>query len=125
MAALFPHRARRAAADSGYLTADEAAAYVGFRSTNALRMAVSRKQLAPTARRGRTLLFTRADLDRQVLAGTISVRPRPSPSHDAEETLIVECDLAAIDTARTHWPFLRDRRVDAYSDLTKRFIDDE
>jgi N-carbamoylputrescine amidase len=46
-------------------------------------------------------------------------------SHEAEETLIVECDLAAIDTARTHWPFLRDRRVDAYSDLTKRFIDDE
>lgn len=46
-------------------------------------------------------------------------------SHEAEETLIVECDLSSIDTARTHWPFLRDRRVDAYGDLAKRFIDDE
>lgn len=39
------------------------------------------------------------------------------------ETLIVECDLGLIETARTHWPFLRDRRIDAYGDLTKRFID--
>jgi N-carbamoylputrescine amidase len=45
--------------------------------------------------------------------------------HDVEETLIVECDLNSIDTARTHWPFLRDRRIDAYADLGKRFIDDE
>lgn len=40
-----------------------------------------------------------------------------------EETLIVECDLGMIDTARTHWPFLRDRRVEAYGEITKRFID--
>jgi len=40
-----------------------------------------------------------------------------------EETLVVECDLGMIDTARTHWPFLRDRRVDAYADIAKRFID--
>ncbi|MCA9119629.1 MAG: carbon-nitrogen hydrolase [Planctomycetaceae bacterium] len=46
-------------------------------------------------------------------------------SHDAEETLIVECDLGTLDTARTHWPFLRDRRIDAYAGLGKRFIDDE
>ncbi len=46
-------------------------------------------------------------------------------SHEDEETLIVECDLAAIDTARTHWPFLRDRRIDSYAGLAKRFIDDE
>ncbi|MCE9605734.1 MAG: carbon-nitrogen hydrolase [Planctomycetia bacterium] len=43
--------------------------------------------------------------------------------HGKEETPIVECDLALIDTARTHWPFLRDRRIDAYGDITKRFID--
>ncbi len=42
-----------------------------------------------------------------------------------EETLIVPCDLGAVDVVRTHWPFLRDRRVDAYGDLTKRFIDRE
>lgn len=39
------------------------------------------------------------------------------------ETLIANCDLGLIETARTHWPFLRDRRIDAYGDLTKRFID--
>ncbi len=43
----------------------------------------------------------------------------------AEETLIVQCDLGQVDVVRTHWPFLRDRRVDAYGDLTKRFIDRE
>jgi len=37
--------------------------------------------------------------------------------------LVVPCDLAAVETARTHWPFLRDRRVDAYGDLTRRLVD--
>ena len=40
-----------------------------------------------------------------------------------EEILIVEADLDALDTQRTHWPFFRDRRIDAYGDLQKRFID--
>ena len=44
-------------------------------------------------------------------------------SHDAEETLIVECDLGQIDAVRTHWPFLRDRRIDAYGDLVRRYLD--
>ena len=44
-------------------------------------------------------------------------------SHTEEETLLVECDLDRIDLVRTHWPFLRDRRIDAYGDLGKRFID--
>lgn len=39
------------------------------------------------------------------------------------EILVAECDLSLIETARTHWPFLRDRRIDAYGDLTRRFID--
>jgi len=43
-------------------------------------------------------------------------------SHDREETIVVECNLHQIDTQRTHWPFLRDRRIDAYSDLTKRWV---
>ncbi|MFN7621587.1 MAG: acyltransferase, partial [Acidobacteriota bacterium] len=30
---------------------------------------------------------------------------------------------AKSDVQRTHWPFLRDRRIDAYGDLTRRFID--
>ena len=45
-------------------------------------------------------------------------------SHDLEETLVVECDLSQIEVVRTHWPFLRDRRIDAYADLSKRFLDD-
>ena len=40
-----------------------------------------------------------------------------------EEILIVPVDLANVDTTRTHWPFLRDRRIDAYGNLTKRFVD--
>jgi N-carbamoylputrescine amidase len=44
-------------------------------------------------------------------------------THDTEETLLVECDLETIDAVRTHWPFLRDRRIDAYGDLTKRYRD--
>ena len=43
-------------------------------------------------------------------------------SADREEVLSVDCDLARVEFSRTHWPFLRDRRVDAYGDLTKRFI---
>jgi N-carbamoylputrescine amidase len=44
-------------------------------------------------------------------------------SHDREEIVMAECDLGLIDVARTHWPFLRDRRIDAYGDLTQRFLD--
>jgi len=42
---------------------------------------------------------------------------------DSAETIMADCDLSLIETARTHWPFLRDRRIDAYGDLTQRFID--
>ena len=44
-------------------------------------------------------------------------------SADKEETLIVPLDLKNVDTTRTHWPFLRDRRIDAYGGITKRLID--
>lgn len=37
--------------------------------------------------------------------------------------LCVDCNLAEIDVVRTHWPFLRDRRIDAYAGLTKRYLD--
>jgi len=42
---------------------------------------------------------------------------------DKPENLLVEVDLTKVDVTRTHWPFLRDRRIDAYGDLTKRFRD--
>jgi N-carbamoylputrescine amidase len=44
-------------------------------------------------------------------------------SQEAEETLVVPCELDRIDTIRQHWPFLRDRRIDAYGSLTKRYLD--
>jgi N-carbamoylputrescine amidase len=44
-------------------------------------------------------------------------------SATANETLVVPLDLAKVDDTRTHWPFLRDRRIDAYEGLTKRLID--
>jgi N-carbamoylputrescine amidase len=44
-------------------------------------------------------------------------------SVDREEIVLVDVDLAKVDVTRTHWPFLRDRRIDAYGDLTRRLID--
>jgi N-carbamoylputrescine amidase len=44
-------------------------------------------------------------------------------SVEREEVLVADCDLARVEFSRTHWPFLRDRRVDAYGDLVKRFSD--
>jgi N-carbamoylputrescine amidase len=44
-------------------------------------------------------------------------------STDKEEILLHDLDLSKVDTTRTHWPFLRDRRIDAYGNLTKRFVD--
>jgi N-carbamoylputrescine amidase len=44
-------------------------------------------------------------------------------SVNKEEILLAQVDLQRVDVTRTHWPFLRDRRIDAYGDLTKRYID--
>jgi N-carbamoylputrescine amidase len=40
-----------------------------------------------------------------------------------EEILVVPVDLAQVDATRIHWPFLRDRRIDAYGNLTRRLVD--
>jgi N-carbamoylputrescine amidase len=40
-----------------------------------------------------------------------------------EEVLTATLDLGKVDASRTHWPFLRDRRIDAYADITKRYLD--
>lgn len=44
-------------------------------------------------------------------------------THEKEEILYAECDLGLVDIVRTHWPFFRDRRIDAYGDITKRYRD--
>ncbi|WP_255696566.1 carbon-nitrogen hydrolase [Solitalea lacus] len=46
-------------------------------------------------------------------------------SHEEEEVAVVEVDLKKSDSYRTHWPFLRDRRIESYQPITKRFIDEE
>ncbi len=45
-------------------------------------------------------------------------------SVDQAETLIVDIDLKRIEEVRRNWPFLRDRRIDAYEGITKRFLDE-
>jgi N-carbamoylputrescine amidase len=45
-------------------------------------------------------------------------------SVDTPEIVTAEIDLARLDVQRTHWPFLRDRRIDAYGEITKRYIDE-
>jgi len=42
-----------------------------------------------------------------------------------ESVLLLEVDLGTADVTRTHWPFLRDRRIDAYSGITKRLLDEQ
>jgi N-carbamoylputrescine amidase len=44
-------------------------------------------------------------------------------SHDEEEILLGEIDLAQLEDTRRNWPFLRDRRIDAYAPMTERFRD--
>lgn len=45
-------------------------------------------------------------------------------SHESEEVHVVPVDLAKTDSYRTHWPFLRDRRIDSYQPITRRYIDE-
>ncbi len=45
-------------------------------------------------------------------------------SHEDEENVVVEIDTLKTDQYRTHWPFLRDRRIDSYDPITRRYIDE-
>ncbi len=45
-------------------------------------------------------------------------------SHDNEEIAVIDIDTEKSDSYRTHWPFLRDRRIDSYEPITKRYIYD-
>jgi N-carbamoylputrescine amidase len=42
---------------------------------------------------------------------------------DREEIVIGEVDLARLEEVRRNWPFLRDRRIDAYGGIVQRFLD--
>jgi N-carbamoylputrescine amidase len=58
------------------------------------------------------------------VSGTLGELLYKAP-HDAEDIAVVELDLTRSNATRMHWPFLRDRRIDAYGEITKRFIDRE
>ncbi len=45
-------------------------------------------------------------------------------AHQQEATLHATCDLSRIAFYRSHWPFLRDRRIETYTDLQKRYLDE-
>ena len=70
------------------------------------------------ALRGRALSFGAAAFSPIPSAALL-----PKPAHDAEEIVLGEVDRALIEETRRNWPFLRDRRVDAYAPITQRFID--
>jgi N-carbamoylputrescine amidase len=46
-------------------------------------------------------------------------------THDEEEVVVQELDLDKSDYYRSHWPFLRDRRIDSYQPITKRLLDED
>ena len=46
-------------------------------------------------------------------------------AHDKEEILVGEIDLHLLEDTRRNWPFLRDRRIDAYAPIVHRFLDDQ
>lgn len=46
-------------------------------------------------------------------------------SHNKEENAVVEIDTTQTDYYRTHWPFMRDRRIDSYQPITQRFVDED
>ena len=46
-------------------------------------------------------------------------------SHDKEEVAVIDIDTEKSDSYRTHWPFLRDRRIDSYEPITKRYLDED
>ena len=56
------------------------------------------------------------------VAGTSGQILAKAPVNE-EQIMLVPIELDKVDVTRTHWPFLRDRRIDAYGDLTKRYID--
>jgi N-carbamoylputrescine amidase len=46
-------------------------------------------------------------------------------SRSDEATIVVPCELGDVESTRRNWPFFRDRRIDAYADLTRRFIEQD
>ena len=54
---------------------------------------------------------------------TQELQEESEPAVEEETTAIIDIDLSRCEQVRRWWPFLRDRRIDEYGDITKRFID--
>ncbi len=50
-------------------------------------------------------------------------KPTEVPARTWKEVLVATCDEGRMEDVRRNWPFLRDRRIDAYGDLVRRFAD--
>lgn len=46
-------------------------------------------------------------------------------SHSEDQVIVAKCDLKEMEDVRRNWPFFRDRRIDAYGSITKRFLEEE
>ncbi|MGA2402892.1 MAG: carbon-nitrogen hydrolase [Syntrophobacteraceae bacterium] len=71
--------------------------------------------------------FAGADQGQMFWGNSLIIGPRGEllarASHDADEVLTAQIDLARTEEIRRNWPFLRDRRIDAYEDLLRRYLD--
>jgi N-carbamoylputrescine amidase len=71
--------------------------------------------------------FAGADQGQTFWGNSLIIGPRGEllarASHDADEVLTAQIDLARTEEIRRNWPFLRDRRIDAYEDLLRRYLD--
>ena len=63
-------------------------------------------------------------LGRIILCQSVWKHHSPGIAYD-EEVIVQEIDLSKTDHYRTHWPFLRDRRIDSYQPITKSLIDED
>ncbi|PQA60317.1 MULTISPECIES: carbon-nitrogen hydrolase [Siphonobacter] len=68
------------------------------------------------------------EADQQFWGGSFIAKPHGGllylAPHEAETVHVQELDLEAADRIRTTWPYFRDRRIDSYQPITKRFIDE-
>ena len=69
--------------------------------------------------RGRAPTASRSSATRSSAIRSAATSPRPATS---EQVLIADCDPALIETVRRNWPFLRDRRIDAYDPILNRYL---
>ena len=94
-----------------------------MRSARTFRANRASEPQAPDASRQRTG-YHRLDPSRCLRVPPENLEDTLPKAGQEETVLLCEIDLAKVGVTRTHWPFLRDRRIDAYGYLTCRLIDE-